>query len=42
MLDDVEDAGLVDDTIIVFMSDHGWHLGDLGMWGKSTTFEVTN
>ena len=31
--------GLADNTIVVFVSDHGYHLGDLGQWMKQTLFE---
>ena len=31
--------GLRENTIIVFFSDHGFHLGEKGMWSKQTLFE---
>ena len=34
ILDYLEKRGLWDDTIIVFTSDHGDHLGSQGLWGK--------
>ena len=40
ILDAVKEAGLWEDTIIVFTSDHGYHLGEHFMWGKVTLFEV--
>ena len=30
---------LYEKTIIVLWGDHGYHLGDLGLWGKYTNFE---
>ena len=39
ILDEMEAQGLMDSTIIIVWSDHGWHLGDHGMWGKSTNYE---
>ena len=26
-------------TVVVVWGDNGWHLGDLGIWGKHTAFE---
>lgn len=39
VLDELERQGLDDDTIVIVWGDHGWHLGDLGIWGKHTAFE---
>lgn len=33
---------LSDDTIIVLWGDHGFHLGDLGIWTKHTNYEQAN
>ncbi len=35
----LDDAGLADDTRVMYTSDHGDNLGSRGMWGKSTMFE---
>lgn len=36
----LEEEGLRDNTIIVLWGDHGWHLGDMGIWGKATNYEI--
>ena len=40
MLTALEEAGVRDNTIIMVWSDHGWHLGDMGAWGKATNYEI--
>ena len=40
VLNALDSLGLSDETIIVFWSDHGYHLGDQGLWSKRTNFEV--
>lgn len=39
LLQSLEDHGLMDNTIIVFFSDHGFHLGEHGQWHKFTLYE---
>lgn len=39
VLDALEREGLADSTIVVLWGDHGFHLGDHGIWTKHTNFE---
>ena len=39
VLDRLEELGLVNETLVVFHSDHGWSLGESGQWQKFTNFE---
>lgn len=38
----LDDLQLADNTIIVLWGDHGFHLGDLGIWTKHTNYEQAN
>ncbi|MDF1823953.1 MAG: sulfatase [Verrucomicrobiales bacterium] len=40
LLDSLEENELSEDTIVVFTSDHGFHIGERGLWAKTTNFEL--
>jgi iduronate 2-sulfatase len=39
VLNELDRLGLAENTIVVLWGDHGWHLGDHGLWNKHTDFE---
>lgn len=40
MVKALEEAGVRDNTVIIVWGDHGWHIGDMGVWGKATNYEI--
>ena len=42
VIDELDRLGLAENTLVVLWGDHGFHLGDLGIWTKHTTYEQAN
>ncbi len=40
ILTKLKETGLDRDTIVVFWSDHGFHLGEHALWGKTSNYEL--
>lgn len=40
VLGELRRLGLEQDTIVILWGDHGWHLGELDYWGKTTNYEI--
>jgi iduronate 2-sulfatase len=40
LIHELEQLALLDKTVIVLWSDHGFHLGEHGLWCKTTNFEL--
>jgi arylsulfatase A-like enzyme len=41
ILDTLDETGLSKNTIVIFLGDHGFHLGDHGFWSKYSMLEAT-
>lgn len=40
IIEALDTSGVRDNTIIILWSDHGYHLGDMGLWCKATDYEL--
>ena len=40
MLNKLDELGMRENTVVAFLGDHGWHLGENAIWGKNSNFEV--
>ena len=39
LMTNLKKLGLDENTVVILMGDHGWHLGDHGIWCKHSNFE---
>lgn len=42
VIDALDQTGMASNTIVILWGDHGFHLGDLGIWTKHTNYEQAN
>ena len=40
LISTLAETGISDNTLIIVWGDHGWHLGEMGIWGKATNYEI--
>ena len=40
VLDALDASGVADRTVVVFIADHGYHIGEHTLWGKTSNFEL--
>ena len=40
LLDELDSLNLADKTAVLFHGDHGYHMGEMGLWRKFTNFEL--
>jgi uncharacterized sulfatase len=41
VIDALNRLGLAERTVVIFLGDHGYHLGERGWWNKNTLFELS-
>ncbi len=42
IIDAIDESEYKDNTIIILIGDHGWHLGEKKKWGKNTVYNASN
>ena len=40
VLDALDGSGVAERTVVVFVADHGYHIGEHSLWGKTSNFEL--